>query len=168
MPREAVFTVLTGSLAIALVLSASAQQQPPIKPSTPGTVAPPTWSRVMNMPDGRVFVTDGALLIDARFAKPVTLPTVVLPPETAKTYAERMVAPHDNEIAFSALALGPVKNSFVTPDGIGLNGNYVNFLRQAVPVARTRLRTKGPREPVIVLTDGQPVAIVMPMVLPPK
>jgi hypothetical protein len=98
-----------------------------------------------------------------RFAKPATLPSVVLPPETAKSYAERMAAPQDNEIAFAALALGPVKNSFVTPDGIGLNGNYVNFLRQAVPVARTRLRTKGQRDPVIVVTDGQPIAIMMPL-----
>src|SRR5262245_503591 len=119
-----------------------AVQQPAIKPSSPTVVALPAWSRVMNMPDGRMFVTDGGLSIDAKLAKPATLPSVVIPPESAKGLAARLTLPYDKEIGLGDLQVGTFKNSFATPDGIHLNGNYVTFLRQVLP-AGSRLRTKG-------------------------
>ena len=144
-----------------------AAQQPPIKPSSPSVVSPPAWSRVLNMPDGRTFVTDGGLSVDIRFAKPATLPSVVLAPESAKILAGRMAEPYDKEIGFGELRPGSFQNSFATPDGISLNGNYVNFLRQVVPVARTRLRTRGKTDAVVMVVDGQAVAIMMPL-QPPR
>jgi len=153
---------LIAALMIALAGSAAAQTSP-IKPSSPSVVSPPTWSRVLHMPDGRTFVTDGGLSVDAKLAKPAALPTVVLPPETAKNLAGRLTATYDREIGLGDLRPGSFKNSFTTPDGIALNGNYVDFLRQIASPARTRLRTRGKTDPVVVVTDGQAVAIMMPL-----
>ena len=47
-------------------------------------------------------------------------------------------------------------------DGIALNGNYVNFLRDILP-ARARLRTKGKTDPVVIVIDGEAVGIMMPL-----
>ena len=156
---------------IIIALAASGEaQQPPIKPSSPAVVAPPTWSRVLNMPDGRTFVSDGGISVDVTLAKPITLPSVVIPPESSKILASLMTAPYDKEIGLAELQPGGFKNSFTTSDGIFLNGNYVTFLRQVVPLGRTRLRTKGTRDPVVVAIDGQPVGIMMPLAppTPPK
>src|SRR5262245_8488730 len=142
------------SIAWLLMASAStttAQKPPPIKPSSPSVVAPPAWSRVFNMPDGRTFVTDGGMSIDVRLAMPAKLPSEVLPPQSGKLIADRMTGPFAKEIALGALQPGPLKNSFITPDGIGLNGNYVNFLRHVLPAGVTRLGTKGKTDAVIVL-----------------
>jgi hypothetical protein len=139
--------------------------QTEIRPSSPAVVAPPAWSRVTNMPDGRTFVTDGGLSVDVKFAKPAALPPVVIPPESAKILAGRLTAPYDHEITLGQLATGSFKNAFSTPDGISLNGNYVNFLRQVMPPS-ARLRTRGKTDPVVVAADGQPVAILMPLAAP--
>ena len=57
-------------------------------------------------------------------------PAVVLAPESAKGLAARLTLPYDKEIGLADLRSGSFKNSFMTPDGIHLNGNYVTFLRQ--------------------------------------
>ena len=155
---------LTGYL-MCWLAAAMAAGQSAIKPSSPAVVAPPAWSRVMNMPDGRTFVTDGGLSVDVTFAKPATLPSVVIPPESAKILAGRMTAPYDHEIRLGQLTTGSFKNAFSTPDGISLNGNYVNFLRAVMPPS-ARLRTRGKTDPVVVVADGQPVAILMPLAPP--
>ncbi len=59
-------------------------------------------------------------------------------------------------------------NTFVTPNGVGVNGNYVNFLRGVLSSRSIRLRANGPRDPVIVLRNGEPVAVLMPVVLPQR
>ena len=76
---------------------------------------------------------------------------------------DRLTAPFDKEVLLATLLPGPFPNSFATLDGIALNGNYVNFLRKVVPLLRTRLRTKGKADPVVIAIDGNPVGIVMPL-----
>jgi len=164
--RRTCAAVISGMMfAAGTAIAQQQQQQPPIKPSAPSVVAAPVWSRVLPMPDGRTFVTDGGLSVDARFAKPAKLPSVVLAPNSGKIIADRMAAPYDKEILLAELRPGSFKNSFTTPDGIALNGNYVTFLRQILP-ARTRLRTKGATDAVVAVTDGQAVAILMPLAMP--
>ncbi len=160
-PHRRLCLTLIGSLVCGAV--GVTAQQPKIKPSSPEVVAPPQWTRVLKMPDGRTFVTDGGISVDVKIAKPATLPSVVLPPESGKIIADRMGTPHDKEISLGELRTGGFKNSFATPDGIALNGNYVAFLRQTTPAAKMRLRTKGKRDPVVVMVDGQAVAIMMPL-----
>ena len=160
-PHRRLCLTLIGSLVCGAVgLTA---QQLPIKLPSAEVIAPPQWTRVLKMPDGRTFVTDGGMSIDVRIAKPATLPSVVLPPESGKIIADRMATPHDHEIGLGDLRTGSFKNSFATPDGIELNGNYVGFLRQTTPSAKMRLRTKGKRDAVVVTIDGEAVAIMMPL-----
>jgi hypothetical protein len=151
--------------ALVMVLAAPAlagSQQPPIKASNPAVVAPPVWSRTLKMPDGRTFVSDGGLSVEATLAKLATLPSVVIPPENSKILAGRLKDPFDKEVRLGDLQTGPFKNSFATADGIALNGNYVNFLRDILP-ARARLRTKGKTDPVVIVIDGEAVGIMMPL-----
>lgn len=154
----AALTVLTPGL--------GAQAPPRAPTSSPAVVEPPTWWRVLHMPDGRTFVTDGAMSIDAAVARPATLPAEALPPTTAKTIAGMLAAPHDQECRLGDLRPGASPNTFTTPDGVLLNGNYVTVLRQHAPAARTRLRTRGATAPVVVAIDGQPVGVMMPLAPP--
>ena len=138
--------MLFGSFVIAMAAGSAAQSsRPPL--SSPSVVAPPTWWRVLQMPDGRTFVTDGGLSVDVKLARPATMPSVVLPPESAKTIAGLLAAPYDKEVGIGELKPGSDKNTFTTPDGVVLNGNYIILLRQIVPPAHTRLRTKGRKIP---------------------
>src|SRR5690606_3003252 len=43
-------------------------------PTVPGTRGDPQWQGVLRHRDGRTFVTDGGLAIDAALARPATLP----------------------------------------------------------------------------------------------
>jgi hypothetical protein len=144
-------------------LECSAQQVPPIKPSSPAEIGRPVWTRAVKMPDGRTFVTDGGLMVDAVVAKPSVMPDVVLPVANGEILARNFSASFDKEVGLGDLRPGSLKNTFVTPDGIALNGNYVRFLGSILSVGRTRLRTRGPSDPVTVFSGEQPVAIVMPV-----
>lgn len=157
---------VVGALAISEPHALSAQpSRPPI--STPSVVAPPTWWRAIPMPDGRTFVTDGGMSIDAALAKPATMPEK-LPPETGKTIVKHLASPYDKETTLGELRPGARPNTFVTPDGVILNGNYVTLLRSALSPGRTRIRTKGRTDPVVVTLDGSPVAVFMPIQPPPE
>jgi hypothetical protein len=154
---------LVSALGLASLVGLSAQAPPP--PSSPLTVAPPVWSRLLRMPDGRSFVSDGGLAIDAALVKPATMPSVVIPVESTKTITTRMMAPHQEEIGLGQLASGRRENSFVTPAGVHVNGNYVTLLRRVVP-ARARLRTRGVADAITVVVDGEMVAFLMPLAAP--
>lgn len=157
--------LLTVSFVCAMAAGVAAQSPPSSRPplSSPSVVQPPTWWRVLQMPDGRTFVTDGGLSIEAGLAKPTTMPSVVLPPVSAKTIAGHLVAPHTRESGIGELRPGSAANTFLTPDGVLLNGNYVTLLRGIAPPARTRLRTTSSTSPVIIVVGGQPVGVMMPL-----
>src|SRR5690349_3525465 len=57
-----------------LIASVSAWPQTAMKPAAPGTAGDPAWQGTVHMSDGRTFITDGGLAVDAAFAKPATLP----------------------------------------------------------------------------------------------
>jgi len=152
---------LIGSFVAAIVgTSAGQTSKPPL--SSPSVVAPPTWWRAIPMPDGRTFVTDGGLSIDAALVKPATLPER-LPPASATLLARHLATPHEKETALGDLQPGKSPNTFSTEDGVVLNGNYITLLRSVLAPGRTRLRTKGKTDPVVVMADGQAVAVMMPI-----
>jgi hypothetical protein len=146
-------------LTVIVVNGAAAQK--PIKPSSPAVEAPPAWSRVMPMPDGRTFVTDGGLAIDAAIAKPSALPSTALPAESGKIITGYLTTKYEQEVGLSELRSGKDKNRFVTPGGVILNGNYVSFLRRTVSAAR--LGVRGDSDPIVILLDGQPIGVLMPV-----
>lgn len=158
-------SVLTGSFVVAMAGTMAGQtSKPPL--SSPSVVAPPTWWRAIPMPDGRMFVTDGGLSVDAALVKPATLPET-LPPASATLLARHLSAPYENETGLNDLQPGTLRNTFITPDGVVLNGNYITLLRSILAPSRTRLRTKGKTDPVVVVTDERAVAAMMP-VQPPR
>jgi hypothetical protein len=143
--------------------------QQPSRPqlSSPAVKAPPAWWRLLPMPDGRTFVTDGGLSVDAALAGQAGLPSEILPPETGARLAGLLAGRFEHESKMGDLRPGTASNTFTTPDGVLLNGNYVTFLRQAGPAARMRLRTLGKTDPVVVVVGDRPVAVMMPL-QPPR
>ena len=91
------------------------------------------WTRAIEMPDGRTFVTDGAMAIDAKIARPAEMPKSVMPVASGKIMVTQMTAPFTDEVALSSLRPGTQANTFAGPRGIPLASDYVTFLRRVAP-----------------------------------
>ena len=111
------------------------------------------------MSDGRTFVTDGALAVDAALAKPATLPARVVPGKVLEDYAK---APHKDEYGFSDLTLAGSGKTYTSPSGVALSSTYVNFLRRVAPRG-SRFRLTDGMHPIIVVADGAAIAVLMPV-----
>ena len=147
-----------------MVLIASAQmalaQAPrPMTPAAPGTTGDPAWQGRVRMSDGRMFVTDGGLAIDAAVAKPATLPDREIPGKVLEDY---MKAPHTEECALTELSAGADGRSYLTPAGIAVSSTYVDYLRRTLG-GRARLRTGGVGRPIVVVAGGAHAAVLMPV-----
>ena len=77
-----------------------AQTQKPLIPTAPGTPGDPAWQGTLSLTDGRTFVTDGGLAIDAALARPATVPARAL---AAKVLEDYLNAPHKDECGFGDL-----------------------------------------------------------------
>jgi hypothetical protein len=150
-------TCLALILAAASVTVVFAQNKP--IPQGPAVVGPPIWTRAIKMPDGRTLVSDGALAVDAAIAKPASLPTVVLPVESGTILERQMNAAPTDEVALISLGSGTMKNTFLGPRGIHLNGNHVTFLRRVAP--QSRLRFRGPLDAIVIMLNGKPIGLTM-------
>jgi hypothetical protein len=152
------------SAIIATVAIASGQllaaQQKPLKPTAPGSQGDPTWQAVVLMTDGRRFITDGGLAVDAAVAKPAALPEREVPGKVMETY---LAAAHKEECSFDDLTLASSGRTYTTPGGLPLNATYINYLRRIVPSGRARFRIAGDLEPVRLLVDDKVIAVLMPV-----
>ena len=148
--------------AAAVVLTAQAvvAQQSPMKPTAPGTRGDPVWQGTLRMPDGRTFVTDGGLVIDAALAKPAKLPDREIPPKVLEDYFS---AVHKDEYGFSDLKPAASGKTYTAPNGISLNATYIDFLRRTLPVASARFRMREGLTPIVIVVDGKPVGALMPV-----
>jgi hypothetical protein len=160
MRRPLFVIILLAGLLPGMALSQDQQSRP--VPSAPGS-AEPTWQRTVRLSDGRTFVTDGGLAIDAALAKPATLPADVLPSASGSFIERHMSSQSPDEVGLPQLVLGPDGRTYTTPNGIHLNQTYIDFLRRILPSAQVRLRTQGGREPVVILLKGEPVGVFMPV-----
>ena len=68
-----------------------------------------------------------------------------------------------HEFGLSELSPGTRRNTFTAPGGLLLNGNYVTFLRQSAGARRVRLRANNGPQPMVILIDGRPCGVMMPM-----
>jgi hypothetical protein len=157
---------LIAALVLVTLVPALAQQSKPPLPSSPAVEEPPAWNRSVPMPDGTTWVSDGGLLIDAQIAKPAIPPSIALTIENGKILARNFEAKPLREVGLADLRAGSTANTFVTADGISLNGNYVQFLRRAAPAVRLRLREA--RDPIVLILRDRPVGLMMPLATPPK
>jgi hypothetical protein len=126
----------------------------------------PVWTQTVKLPppDGRTLVTDGRLALDVAVAKPAVRPSASLPPDAAKAFASYLAASYPTEFGLDDLREGKTQTLFVGPGDLGLATHYVLFLRRNLP--KIRFRSKGANDPVIIVLDGRPVGLVMPMVMP--
>ena len=95
--------------------------QQPMKPTAPGTPGDPTWQGILRMRDGRTFVTDGGLAIDAALAKPAKLPDREV---SAKILEDYLGAAYKDECGFKDLDAAASGLTVTTPSGIALNATY--------------------------------------------
>ena len=118
-------TQLAALGALLMSLPVSAQNRTPMKPTAPGTPGDPAWQAVFRLSDGRTYVTDGGLAVDAALAKPAALPTREVPGKVIEDYQK---ASHQNEYGFAELTLTLAGKSYTSPSGIALNATYIKLL----------------------------------------
>jgi hypothetical protein len=123
----------------------------------------PTWTRLVQLADGRTLVTDGSLALDVALAKPAVLPTVVVSGTGAALLAGYLTAPLPDECSLAELKSGGRPGTYVAPNGVVLNATYVEYLRRTLPPARLRFRLKGDLDPMVILSNGNAVGVLMPM-----
>jgi len=147
--------------AVVLVMTAHVLlAQQPMKPTAPGTPGDPTWQGILRMRDGRTFVTDGGLAIDAALAKPAKLPDREV---SAKILEDYLGAAYKDECGFKDLDAAASGLTVTTPSGIALNATYIKYLRRILPAASVRFRMTGKMQPVVVVADGKVIGVLMPV-----
>jgi hypothetical protein len=144
---------------VLMVQPVSGQTQTPMKPTAPGTAGEPVWQGTVRTSDGRTFITDGGLAVDAAIAKPAALPARELAGKVLETY---MKAPHTSEYAFADLTRAATGRTYTSPNGIALNATYINYLRRIAPRS-ARFRMTGASQPIVLVADGSPIAVLMPV-----
>ena len=145
---------------LVLVVGAPALWAQRMTPTTPGSAGDPQWQAVTRLTDGRTFVTDGGMAIDTAIAKVAKLPEKEYPGKIIETYLD---APHQQEYGFADFKAAASGNTYETPIGIPLNATYINYLRRILPVAATRFRLSGERQPVVIVVGGKAVGVLMPV-----
>jgi hypothetical protein len=151
--------ILAAVAALLIALPASAQTRTPMKPTAPGTAGDPIWQGTLRMTDGRTFITDGGLAVDAALAKPAALPARELPGKVLEDYLK---AAHKNDYGFADFTLAAKGKTYTSPSGIALNATYIDYLRRVAPRgSRFRMTEKG--QPIVVVADGSPIAVLMPV-----
>ena len=147
--------------ATASLLSVAAATGQQIRPTSPGTKGDPVWTRTLHLSDGRTFVSDGGMAIDADLAKPATLPTIVLSGASAKLIEGYLAAPLKDDVPVTGLIPNLNGRTFAAPSGLLLNATYVNFLKRILPARSLRFRMETEQQPMVVLSDGKPVGVLM-------
>lgn len=155
-------TILATISVVLLAAPPLSAQDPrkPMKPAAPGTAGDPVWQGVLRSPDGRTFVTDGGLVIDAALAKPAKLPGREIPPKVLQDY---FALAHTAEYGFGDFHADATGKTYSAPNGVALSATYVSFLRKVLPRS-ARFRVSGSTQPVVILAGGTPVGAVMPVV----
>ena len=112
------------------------------------------------MSDGRTFVTDGGLAIDAALARPANLPDREL---AAKLLEQYLNESHKDEYGLRDLGAAASGRTYTTPSGVALSATYVDYIRRILPTGSVRFRLSGPGQPVVVLVGGKAVGVLMPV-----
>ena len=131
-----------------------------MKPTEPGTPGDPKWQGHLRLSDGRTFVTDGGLAIDVALARPDPLPARVL---TAKVLEDYLAAKPKDEFSVNDLKKAANGRTYTTPTGVILNATYIDYLRRILPAASLRIRVEGDLKPVVVVSKGVAVGVLMPV-----
>jgi hypothetical protein len=152
----------TAAAALAVIATQVLLAQPPMNPTVPGAPGDPVWQGILRLEDGRTFVTDGGLALDAGIAKPVTLPGREVSPKLLEDYF-KATHKHKDECGLSDLRAAASGKTYSTPNGIALSATYINYLRRILPADSVRLRMTGPLQPVVIVASRKAVGVLMPV-----
>jgi hypothetical protein len=152
--------ITNATVAVAVVTAHVVLAQTPLKPTAPGTPGDPTWQGILRMTDGRTFITDGGLAMDAALVKPAKLPERELATKVLEGYLN---APHKEEYNLSDLNVAASGKTYTAPNGLALNATYINFIRRTLPPGAVRLRMSGGLQPIVIVANGTPVGVLMPV-----
>lgn len=123
-------------------------------------VPPLDWKIRAAHPDGRLFVSDGSLLIDARWVPCPAVPQRTIPVETLLNILQK---PTTQAFHFADLRLNGATGHYVGPGEIVLGRSYIDYLTQAIPAhAQLVLRTSGRLEPMLLESSGWIIGALMP------
>ena len=153
-------TTLAAAVVVITAQMLLAQAQKPMKPTAPGAAGDPAWQGIVRLSDGRTFVTDGGLAIDAALARPATLPDRELAAKVLESYLN---ASHKDEYGFSDLKALVAGRTYTTPSGIALNATYIDYLRRTLSAGSVRFRMTGGMQPVVIVANGKAVGVLMPV-----
>jgi hypothetical protein len=88
---------------------------------------------------------------------------VTLGESAAKTIEKYLAAPLENEYALSQVTAARRGPSYVSPSGVALNAEYLDYLARALGADTVRLRMKADLDPVVIVVAGKSVGLIMPM-----
>ena len=155
--RKHILAALSAGFASVLTMQTAWAQQ--VKPTAPGTPGDPVWQRMVRMSDGRMMVSDGGLALDVSFAKPA--PPAGLTEIPGKVLESYMAKPQKSEYALSELTASGDGKTYASPSGLLLSTTYINYLRRVLPVRSLRFRMTGEFDPMIIVSDGKVVGVLM-------
>lgn len=158
MPRTMVNVI--AAAAVIMVFPQMLFAQSKITPTAPGTPGDPKWQGILRVNDGRTFVTDGGLVIDAAVAKLTTLPEREFPSKLLETYFSES---HTSEYGLNEMTAVPGGKTYRAPNGIALNATYIDFLRRTLPAGSVRLRMSAAIRPIIIVVNSEMVGALMPV-----
>jgi hypothetical protein len=122
----------------------------------------PQWSKLVRLDDGREFVSDRNIMLEARIVKPASLPTDTVPGGWLQGFLRTVPL---NEYSLRQLerkTQGSVV-VYVTPDDTMLDARYIEYLESLDDASDLHLRASGRMDPVQIVLDGQPIGVVMPL-----
>jgi hypothetical protein len=155
--RAIVLVMMTGAL-LAFPCDGAESDKPASQPADPPAVQ---WRFYSDFADGRRFLTDGSLVLDAHYIPGEPVPQRSLPPESVQRLLR---ADTDHEFGLSdLLSTGGPNDHYRGPGPVVLNRKYVDLLRGLTFKDALRFRAKGGGDRVLLVDGGQVIGVVMPV-----
>jgi hypothetical protein len=117
------------------------------------------WRLYCDLDDGRRFLSDGSLLVEARYFPNVPIPEKSLPATAPKRLLQ---SPTDRQFGLADLQQKTAGGHYTGP-GVQLNRKYVELLRGSPLKETLRFRAKGANDPVLIVDGQTVVGVVMPI-----
>jgi hypothetical protein len=67
----------------------------------------------------------------------------------------------EHEFSVGQLNAGGFPRTYVTPNGVSVSAEYVDYLARTLGRGKVRLRVGGELQPMVIVIDGKPVGLVM-------
>src|SRR5262245_6120669 len=120
-----------------------------------------SWNLLSQFPDGRRFVSDRCILLDASYVKG-PFPPATLAPEKVEPFLNRATT---HGFGLADLEAVPPNGNYRAPDGTLLNRKYVTFLKHLDTIKELHFRGSKVDEPVLILDGRKVIGALVPMIV---